>query len=504
MRFVKTLLADHGSIRFIAIFLAGTSLPSLSLAQDSKSNLPSASLPDVTNNAPDQPRPTPLTREIMKQYLEDLKQRTPRIPLPEMTEDEKKAALEDPRAGTYEGRLRKQYLPESPTSSYLPFSGYAPNNRQSASRMGPPEPLLTLDYAFKVRLFWIAARANNCQYCLGHQESKLLAAGMSEDEIAALDSEWELFPEKEQAAFALAKRLTLEPHLICDADIDRCRPFYNDAQIIEMIGSISGNNAINRWKEGSGIPQSSNGGGFGSRDAGASNTEEHSYLTATSDKFAARRSKIVALDPSDASLVQASPTKFQRMPLESKEVVAAKLKEVQTRKSRLTLVDTQRAAEVMGDTIADGRVEQWHRLLAHFPVAGKRFADGMRAASTSDMLSPSLQSQIDWVVARQDRAWYAASLAMDSLKTHGITDLQIDNLDRNLGSPIPGMDDRDRALLNVAQKLCASPIVLTDKEVADAVKLAGPKAVTQTINYAAYRAAFNRITEAAGLGRQDD
>jgi hypothetical protein len=192
------------------------------------------------------------------------------------------------------------------------------------------------------------------------------------------------------------------------------------------------------------------------------------------------------------------------MPLESKEFVAAKLKEVQTRKSRLTLVDTQRAAEVMGDTIADGRVEQWHRLLAHFPVAGKRFADGMRAASTSDMLSPSLQSQIDWVVARQDRAWYAASLAMDSLKTHGITDLQIDNLDRNLGSPIPGMDDRDRALLNVAQKLCASPIVLTDKEVADAVKLAGPKAVTQTINYAAYRAAFNRITEAAGLGRQDD
>ncbi len=498
MRFVKTLFADHGSIRFIAIFLAGTSLQSLSFAQDSKSNLPSASLPDVTNNAPDQPRPTPLTREVMKQYLEDLKQRTPRIPLPEMTEDEKKAALEDPRAGTYEGRLRKLYLPESPTSSYLPFSGAS---RQSASRMGPPEPLLTLDYAFKVRLFWIAARANNCQYCLGHQESKLLAAGMSEDEIAALDSEWELFPEKEQAAFALAKRLTLEPHLICDADIDRCRPFYNDAQIIEMIGSISGNNAINRWKEGSGIPQSSNGGGFGSRDAGASSTEEHSYLTATSDKFAARRSKIVALDPSDASLVQASPTKFQRLPLESNEVVAAKLKEVQTRKSRLALVDTQRAAEVMGDTLANGRVEQWHRLLAHFPVAGKRFADGMRAASTSDMLSPSLQSQIDWVVARQDRAWYAVSLAMDSLKAHGMTDSQIENLDRNLGAPIPGLEDRDRALLNVAQKLCASPIVLTDKEVADAVKLAGPKAVTQTINYAAYRAAFNRITEAAGLGR---
>lgn len=492
----------RNSVRWAATLLFGASLPALGYAQESKNASTKDLLPDVTRNAVDEPRATPVTREVMKQYLEDLKQRTPRIPLPEMTEEEKKAALEDPRAGTYEGRLRKLYLPESPTSNYLPFSGAS---RQSASRMGPPEPLLSLDYAFKVRLFWIAARANNCQYCLGHQESKLLAAGMSEDDIAALDSQWELFPENEQAAFALAKRLTLEPHLISDEDIDRCRPFYNDAQIIEMIGSVAGNNAINRWKEGAGIPQSTNGGGFGSRDSAPGSasaaTEEHSYLTATSDQFASRRSKIVSLDPSDASLVQITRTKFQREPLESKDFWAAKLQEVPNRTPRLPLVDADRAAEVMGDAIKDGRVEQWHRLLAHFPIAGKRFADGMRSAATSDQLSPTLQTQIDWVVARQDRAWYAAALALDSMKGRGMSETQIESLDQNLGSAIPDMQDRDRALLNVAQKLCASPIVLTDKEVADAVKLAGPKAVTQTINYAAYRAAFNRITEAAGLGK---
>ncbi|MFO0011806.1 MAG: hypothetical protein ACK553_03615 [Planctomycetota bacterium] len=502
MRSIITSRVPRRAIPLAGLFFAAVGLQSLSTAQDSSGKATSESLPDVTRNAADEPRATPITRSVMKQYLEDLKQRVPRIPLPEISEEEKKAALEDPRAGTYEGRLRKLYLPESPTSSYLPFSGTSSNNRQAASRMGPPEPLLTLDYAFKVRLFWIAARANNCQYCLGHQESKLLAAGMNEDEIAALDSEWELFPENEQAAFALAKRLTLEPHRISDEDIDRCRPFYSDAQMIEMIGSIAGNNAINRWKEGAGIPQSTNGGGFGSAPGSSSSTnEEHSYLTATSDAFAKRRSKIVSVDPSDASLVQISRTKFQRAALESKEAVAMKLKEVQNRKSRLPLVDADRAAEVMGDTITGGRVEQWHRLLAHFPVAGKRFADGMRAASTSDMLDPSLQSQIDWVVARQDRAWYAAALAMDAMRVHGVTDAQIESLDQDFGSSIPGMQDRDRALLNVAQKLSASPIVLTDKDVADAIKLAGPKAVTQTINYTAYRAAFNRITEAAGLGK---
>ncbi|MCU0709379.1 MAG: hypothetical protein MUF23_13905 [Pirellula sp.] len=457
------------------------------------------------DHAFEQPRATPMTRTVMKKYLEDLKKRSPRIPLPEMTEDEKKAGLEDPRAVTYESRLRKQYLPDSPTSSYLPFSGSASNNPQSASRMGPPEPLLTLDYGFKVRLFWIAARANNCQYCLGHQESKLLGVGMTEDEIAALDCDWELFPEKEQVAFSLAKRLTLEPHLISDEDIDRCRPFYSEAQLIEMIGSIAGNNAINRWKEGAGIPQSTNGGGFGNRDRTAGSTSEienHTYLTTTSGKYAERPSIVVDVESSeisDTSLAQVSPTLFRRAPLETREVVNKQLAAVSSRTPRFALADEATTQKVFGDLIPDGKMEQWHRLLAHFPVAGKRFATGMHSSSQADMLSPALQSQINWVVARQDRAWYAASLALEDLHASGLSDKQIDLLDQNLDKPVSGLEERDRLLLNVARKLCASPIVLTDKDVALAVEIAGPRAVTQTIHYAAYRAAFDRITEASGL-----
>ena len=51
----------------------------------------------------------------------------------------------------------------------------------------------------------------------------------------------------------------------------------------------------------------------------------------------------------------------------------------------------------------------------------------------------------------------------------------------------------------VAKNLASSPIVLTDAEVAKAVEVAGPRAVTQVINYTCYRASLNRITEAAGL-----
>ena len=127
---------------------------------------------------------------------------------------------------------------------------------------------MTLDYPFKTEMFWIVSRTNNCQYCLGHQESKLLGAGLTEDEIAALDGDWSGFTPAQRAAFAFARKLTYEPHRLTDADIDGLRKDYTDPQILEMILSVAGNNAINRWKEGAGVPQSKDGGNFGVGPAG--------------------------------------------------------------------------------------------------------------------------------------------------------------------------------------------------------------------------------------------
>ena len=88
---------------------------------------------------------------------------------------------------------------------------------------------------------------------------------MKEDEIAALDGDWAEFTPAERAAFGFCRKFTYEPHRLGHGDIDRLRPHYTDLQILEMILSMAGNNAINRWKEGAGVPQSQNGGGFGTR-----------------------------------------------------------------------------------------------------------------------------------------------------------------------------------------------------------------------------------------------
>lgn len=458
----------------------------------------------VETNREDEPRATPLTRDAMKQYLEDLKNRKPRIPLPALTEEEAKNGASDPRALGYESRIRSLYIGENSVGSYLAFGG-PPASANSASTssirraLGAPDPLISLDYGFKVRLFWLAARANNCQYCLGHQESKLLVAGMSEDEIAALDSDWEYFPEKERVAFALARTLTGEPHLVDDALIDACKKFYSDQQLVEMMGAIAGYNAINRWKEGAGIPQSHNGGNFGSQGnapSGAVDLDVHTYLTPTSDKYRSRISKVVAIGQSKRG--DLAPTVLKRPPLETGEALKQKLDWVAKRSSRVALVDDSAVREAFGDLVPEGKVPTWMRLVAHFPVSGKRFVESTVALKRLDELSPALQSEIDWLVARQDRAWYAAKRALEDMQKCGVREEVIAALDLD---PLPTsvISEKDKALLVVAKNLAGSPIVLTDSQVQKAVDLAGPRAVTQVIHYTANRAAFNRLTEGALL-----
>ena len=100
------------------------------------------------------PLPTPLTRPEMKQALEDLKERKTRIPLPELTAEDKAKLGE--RADSYESRLRYHYLPGGD------------EQRAGGARGGSftrnADPNMTLSYEFKTMLFWIVSRTNNCLY----------------------------------------------------------------------------------------------------------------------------------------------------------------------------------------------------------------------------------------------------------------------------------------------------------------------------------------------------
>jgi alkylhydroperoxidase family enzyme len=443
----------------------------------------------------DQPRPTPVTRPEMKQMLEDMKSRGERIPLPPLSESEQ--ADPDPRATSYEGRLGTLYLPASSgVRSYLNFGGYSPRRNQGSPNrlILEPDPTLALDYGFKTRLFWIASRANNCQYCLGHQESKLLAAGMLEDQIAALDSDWSAFPPAEQAAFKLARRLTLEPHLLTDADIDECRAHYQDREILEMVLSVSGNNAINRWKEGVGVPQSTSGGNFG-----GATTDAHSYLTETSEPFRTAVSQVINASPG-SSAGKFIPTRVNRGSQRDLPSVTEQLARCAGREPRLPLASEAVTREVLGELAPQGPIPAWMRLLAHFPIAGKRQVAGLLASEQELDLSPLLRGQMAWVIARQNGAAYSLAEAQRRLSELGQSPAQIAALEQvGEDAVAESPEEKQLALLVVAKNLAAAPVILTDAQVADAVRLAGPRDVVQAVHYTAVRSLFDRFTEAASL-----
>ena len=100
-----------------------------------------------------------------------------------------------------------------------------------------------------------------------------------------------------------------------------------------------------------------------------------------------------------------------------------------------------------------------------------------------------------WIVARQDRAWYAVGQARRRLRELGWSDDRIYTLDGAWDRFTPG----ERALFTVARQLAATPIVLTDHDVAEALKARGPREVVQLISYVTGRAFLDRVTEAAGL-----
>jgi AhpD family alkylhydroperoxidase len=423
----------------------------------------------------------------MKEMLEEMKSRTPRIPLPPLT-DEEKAKLGD-RGGGYESRLRALYMPGGGDARGGGAFGFGGSKET--------DPNISLDNTFKTQLFWIVSRANNCQYCLGHQEAKLLNAGMKEDEIAALDSDWSKAGPKEQAAYAFARKFTFEPHTISDADIEGLRKHFKDLQILEMILSMAGNNAINRWKEGTGSPQSANGGnnlGRSKSDTPPKPDEKHTYLTPTSDTFKNKVTKVAAL-PADAKTSEPTcKTVCIRPALESRAEVEKMLEATRKRTSRLPLVEESKARALLPADWLGDPLPEWVRLMANFSGQKSRI-EAQRSAEEKGDLTPLMKAQAAWIIARQDRAWYATGRAKAWLKTLGQSDEQIYKLDSDWSEFTPA----ERALFTVAKKLAASPIVLTDAEVANALKLTGPKEVVQMISYTTICASFDRVTESAGL-----
>jgi alkylhydroperoxidase family enzyme len=407
------------------------------------------------------PKAVPATRPEMKIALEALKARTPRLPLAPAGE----------RGGVGNGRMRAQYLPAGWNGGRNGGGGGGRNrNRQSNDTAG------SLDYAFTTSMFWVVSRGNNCHYCLGHQELKLRSAGLDDDTIASLDSDWSRFEPRMQAALAYARKLTLEPQLVGDADVAALKKHFSDAEIAGLTFSIAGFNATNRWTDGLGIPQDRS---FSGRDA--------ELVTPTSERF-----RITT------SLVTPS-TRAARPALPSAEEFAQSIAGARRRQMRVTLPlsDDDRAA--LASAIGDREPFAWERMMA---AAGN--TSQVRAWNTiltDDHLPPRLKAELALTSAVQNRAWYAAGHAAWRLAKLGASPAEITALVTGDGSSQGAAGPA--AARALAAKSTADPHLVTDADVALVRKHYSDAETAMIVHVVCMANLFDRVTEALGLPLED-
>ena len=406
----------------------------------------------------DEPKAVPATRPEIKEALEKLKHRTPRLPLPPVTEADRAAAGE--RSVVNNGRARALYLPES----------WRPSRGQN-------DPDMSLDYGFKTQLFWIVSRGNNCHYCLGHQEHKLAAVGMDDDTIAALDSDWSRFKPGEQAAMHLARNMTLEPHAIATADIDALRPYFTDPQIIELVYTIASYNSTNRWTDSLGLPQ----------DHTFRDGPIH-FDTPTSAQFVSARS------------IAAPTPRLKRPPLESEEEVQAALSAARQRQPRVALPREEAARRVMADVWSDSDMPQWVIALAQFPQTGSRQVAMAKAIATEGDLEDLLKFQLARISARHNRAWYMLGNIDALLIKFGVSKEDLGKLDGSWDEFTPA----EQEAFKFARKLTVNSWQITDADIARLRKHYNDRQVAQIVHGVCTANFFDRFTETLGLQLQSE
>ncbi|MFO0799806.1 MAG: hypothetical protein U0804_20225 [Gemmataceae bacterium] len=408
-----------------------------------------------------EPKPVPATRTEIKAAMEGHKSARPRIPFPPGEGD-------GPLAKVNNGRFRAYYLPAE-------FGAGG-----TGGRGGTPDDTATLDNTFKTRLFWVVSRVNNCYYCLGHQEYKLSAAGLTDDEIAALDGDWDALAPNLRAAVRFTRKLTVAPHTITDADVAELRTHFSANQCSEIVLAVAGFNATNRWTDGLNIPGEAGGDFFakeGKKVAG--------FDTPASPKYAGFVSQVAALP--EKCVKASAPAWPARPKLEDRAAVEAAW--AAARSPRLPVADDAKALGY------DGAAPNWAKLLAVFPNGMKGRAAGLKAAADGGKLSPRLKAAVAWAAAREDRAWYALAVARDRLKAVGLTDDQIFGLDGDAAA----LPEKERRALAFARKLSAAPATVTDADV-EALRMEFTDfEVAELVHHVCNAAFFDRATEVARL-----
>jgi alkylhydroperoxidase family enzyme len=357
------------------------------------------------------------------------------------------------------------YVPEEirrgGTGSFA--GGFGKGNKDGDNKEGEKN-----DFTFNTKLFWIVCRVNNCQYCLGHQEAKL-AGKVPEEIIAALDGDWSEFTDKEKLVFGLTRKLTFQPHLVGSKDLEPLKKYYTDMQIFNLVSSIAGFNAMNRWTDGLAIPQE----------------KYRDFSKPAAEKYRDKPSQVALLTDSKGCLPASA-----RRPVATRAEIVKALEDAGSRKPWIALASEDDARKLLPENAAKGAVPNWVRLFA-LNKGGAGRVTGQYALNSKGNLDAKMRAQIDWIAAYYDRAWYALGQAEKRLRDLGESEKGI----ASLAGPWDGFSEKERAAFSLIRIFTAAPMAVSDDDFVPLRKLYTNAQVAELVHRAAAAASFDRITE---------
>lgn len=105
--------------------------------------------------------------------------------------------------------------------------------------------------ALKRMIAWVSSNATGCRYCQAHA---IRAAERYGAEQEKLDNIWEYpthpaFSEAERAALDFSLKASLVPNQVDDGIKKRLYEYWDEGEIVEMLGVISLFGYLNRWND---------------------------------------------------------------------------------------------------------------------------------------------------------------------------------------------------------------------------------------------------------------
>ena len=113
------------------------------------------------------------------------------------------------------------------------------------------DPDSKVDRGLKRLIAHVASRTAGCQYCMAHTAGGALHFGVEDRKVAAV---WDyqtspLFSTAERAALDLAVAGASMPNAATDEMFAALRQYWNEEQIVEIVGVIALFGFLNRWND---------------------------------------------------------------------------------------------------------------------------------------------------------------------------------------------------------------------------------------------------------------